>query len=437
MDTASSPDSINANYQAGGIISVSELLKKSFQLNVKIFWKFIATTLLPALGIVPGMVLIYLAFILLTTIILLGNTTLTIAVAVIVGLLVIALFIAIIYLSFIAQAAIMTLIASVNFGQEVTVWQNFKNAKKYAHKLVIVNLITGLSIYAWSLLFVIPGFVYMIFYSLSQWTFMGEGFAASSAKARSEELITGLWWPVALRYLALLGIEFAMLLPLIVFAKVWWLSLIWTMVFFVFNIFMIPFPWVYSFYLYMDLAGRRKDSAVIKKEKGGGYIIVVIIILFLAFASIPVLSFLALSKLNTESGSRLLGFSKQENQSMDILENLITNDSIEKAKIKSRDSKRISDIKQIQTALELYYNDKNEYPDNIEFGKPFGVYMSELPINPKPNDGVCPQDQEYTYLRIDKINYEINYCLGEDTLSNGIQLKAGINNATPRGLANE
>lgn len=36
--------------------------------------------------------------------------------------------------------------------------------------------------------------------------------------------------------------------------------------------------------------------------------------------------------------------------------------ALNNARSKSRDAKRVSDIKQIQTALELYYNDQNSYP---------------------------------------------------------------------------
>ncbi|OGF31319.1 hypothetical protein A3H09_03530, partial [Candidatus Falkowbacteria bacterium RIFCSPLOWO2_12_FULL_45_13] len=36
--------------------------------------------------------------------------------------------------------------------------------------------------------------------------------------------------------------------------------------------------------------------------------------------------------------------------------------ALNNARMKSRDAKRVSDIKQIQTALELYYNDANSYP---------------------------------------------------------------------------
>ncbi|MFH0856720.1 MAG: prepilin-type N-terminal cleavage/methylation domain-containing protein, partial [bacterium] len=36
--------------------------------------------------------------------------------------------------------------------------------------------------------------------------------------------------------------------------------------------------------------------------------------------------------------------------------------SLNTARAKARDARRISDVKQIQTALELYYNDKGAYP---------------------------------------------------------------------------
>jgi len=36
--------------------------------------------------------------------------------------------------------------------------------------------------------------------------------------------------------------------------------------------------------------------------------------------------------------------------------------SLSNARAKSRDAKRVGDMKQIQTALELFFNDKNRYP---------------------------------------------------------------------------
>jgi prepilin-type N-terminal cleavage/methylation domain-containing protein len=39
--------------------------------------------------------------------------------------------------------------------------------------------------------------------------------------------------------------------------------------------------------------------------------------------------------------------------------------ALNNARAKSRDTKRVADIKQLTTALALYYNDKKEYPINF------------------------------------------------------------------------
>lgn len=85
------------------------------------------------------------------------------------------------------------------------------------------------------------------------------------------------------------------------------------------------------------------------------------------------------------------------------------------ARQKSRDAKRLSDIKQIQTALELYFTDQNGYPVSAEAlvlgganAKCLGangfksggtgnectapVYMGAIPANPTPGGA----DYSYT-----------------------------------------
>ena len=77
--------------------------------------------------------------------------------------------------------------------------------------------------------------------------------------------------------------------------------------------------------------------------------------------------------------------------------------SLNNARTKSRDAKRLSDIKQIQTGLELYFADQNTYPA-VATAKTLGitgaltltstsgfsdlttgtVYMSKVPANPTP-----------------------------------------------------
>lgn len=110
--------------------------------------------------------------------------------------------------------------------------------------------------------------------------------------------------------------------------------------------------------------------------------------------------------------------------------------ALNNARSKSRDSKRISDIKQIQTALELYYNDNNAYPAAVTAGSAIGVatvYMAVVPTNPAPtNDGTCPASLAYTYSQADTGTYSLFYCLGGVT--GGVA--AGPHVATPAGIAN-
>lgn len=111
--------------------------------------------------------------------------------------------------------------------------------------------------------------------------------------------------------------------------------------------------------------------------------------------------------------------------------------ALNNARQKSRDAKRISDIKQIQTSLELYFNDANGYPELVTTGNTLEydntIYMSIVPDNPEPRtDGPCP-GIDYAYTQDDSgTSYTIVYCLGGTT--GGVS--AGTTNATPAGIDN-
>ena len=107
------------------------------------------------------------------------------------------------------------------------------------------------------------------------------------------------------------------------------------------------------------------------------------------------------------------------------------------ARVKARDSKRLSDLKQLQTALELYYTDQNAYPSGsgVALGDSthaclnasgFGstgcanAYMGQVPVD--------PQSGNYTYTAASS-SYSVTATL-EGTvngLSSGVTLSpAGI-----------
>jgi general secretion pathway protein G len=110
--------------------------------------------------------------------------------------------------------------------------------------------------------------------------------------------------------------------------------------------------------------------------------------------------------------------------------------ALNNARQKSRDAKRISDIKQIQTALELYYNDANGYPATADVTEGGDItysgttYMNIIPSNPDPVDG-CTVGTDYTYTQTSSgASYTLVYCLGGATGGLG----DGVHTATPAGI---
>ncbi len=99
------------------------------------------------------------------------------------------------------------------------------------------------------------------------------------------------------------------------------------------------------------------------------------------------------------------------------------------ARAKARDARRVSDVKQIQTALELYYNDQGDYPASTTALQP--AYMGTVPTAPTPADGsACASENSYTYTKATAGTYTLTYCLGAATGG----LPIGLGTATPAGI---
>jgi general secretion pathway protein G len=132
--------------------------------------------------------------------------------------------------------------------------------------------------------------------------------------------------------------------------------------------------------------------------------------------------------------------------------------ALNSARQKSRDSKRVADIKQIQTALELYFADNNQYPAQASAAE-LGVaatrtlcstgagagtfnatctgttYMGLVPAKPSPNDGTCAASgnpsNAYMYVSTTPFSsYTITFCLGGQVGD----LPAGAHTANPNGI---
>ncbi|HTW96309.1 MAG TPA: prepilin-type N-terminal cleavage/methylation domain-containing protein, partial [Candidatus Methylomirabilis sp.] len=113
--------------------------------------------------------------------------------------------------------------------------------------------------------------------------------------------------------------------------------------------------------------------------------------------------------------------------------------ALNSARTKARDAVRLANIKQIQTALELWYNDVSRYPTSAEvtFNSPLtsnGItYMALLPTAPTPTDGTCSAaENTYNYIGYaGGTTYGLSYCLGGASGSIG----AGFHTAYPGSLS--
>lgn len=119
--------------------------------------------------------------------------------------------------------------------------------------------------------------------------------------------------------------------------------------------------------------------------------------------------------------------------------------SLNEARLKARDARRLADVKQMITALELYYSSCYQYPTtvntggNIAGGPPdcpgnTSVYLGMVPRNPLPwNDGGC-SGNDYSYVRDNVNSYTITYCIGQNVQG----ITGGVDHhATPAGMVND
>lgn len=129
--------------------------------------------------------------------------------------------------------------------------------------------------------------------------------------------------------------------------------------------------------------------------------------------------------------------------------------SLNSARQKSRDAKRVSDMNQLAKALELFYNDAAGYPTGTGYTTAGGAllgstvvvgsnrigggtlnltptYVTGLPSAPIPVDGTCnATNNRYTYeADMAGTTYTLSFCIG----ANVGGLSAGVRYLTPAGF---
>lgn len=95
----------------------------------------------------------------------------------------------------------------------------------------------------------------------------------------------------------------------------------------------------------------------------------------------------------------------------------------------NNDPRRLADIRQLASALELYFNDNNSYPTGGLF-QLAPNYITVVPSAPTPAGGSCSQSQNsYTYYSSGS-SYQLSFCLGASTSG----YSAGVHVLSPAGI---
>jgi type II secretion system protein G len=104
------------------------------------------------------------------------------------------------------------------------------------------------------------------------------------------------------------------------------------------------------------------------------------------------------------------------------------------SQLRARDAARKADIKNVDTALRVYYNDKGEYPDDDSSFRIMGCGASGTSVcqwgsiwqagttvymNKMPKDSLSPT-RNYRYTFVDEDNFTLQACLENATDQNGI-----------------
>jgi prepilin-type N-terminal cleavage/methylation domain-containing protein len=113
--------------------------------------------------------------------------------------------------------------------------------------------------------------------------------------------------------------------------------------------------------------------------------------------------------------------------------------ALQQARQNARDAKRMADMKQVQTALELFFNENGRYPTTEEWSNgtitsssSHEVFMYSIPTAPSPADGDCLEaSNSYAYIpAVDGSTYTIDFCTGKQVSD----LPGGAKQMTPGGI---
>ena len=116
------------------------------------------------------------------------------------ALLIFCCFVLALYFIIRAYIGVFLLVKKDYVGNELEI---FKETKKYFWSYIWLGVLTTIFVLLWTLLLIIPGIIFSVFYSFAVYAFFFEGLKGMAAIRRSVSLVKNYWWAVFGRFIVI------------------------------------------------------------------------------------------------------------------------------------------------------------------------------------------------------------------------------------------
>ena len=123
---------------------------------------------------------------------------------------------------------------------KVSIKKVFLSTKPYLWSFFWVSFLSGIATAVGFILFIIPGIIFGVWFSLSLYVFIFEDIKGTSALKKSKEMVKGYWWPVFGRII-IIGVISWLVSSIEFFGPI--INLL----------FVVPFSIVFEYLIYQDL----------------------------------------------------------------------------------------------------------------------------------------------------------------------------------------
>lgn len=213
-----------------------------------------------------------------------------------------------------------------------------------------LSFLSGIIIFAGFVLFIIPGIIFTLWFSLAFYVMVTEDMKGLNALLKSKEYVKGRLLGVLWRFVLLLILVFPLIIPILLVSLLN-IKILSEILDAIFTLIISPFVLVYGFLVYKNLRFLKGN---ISFEPTGRSKLFLILITFLGllFAIVPILLVGFLSIMNP--------FSQMRN---------------------ARDAQRKNNRLELRNALDRYYVEKNTYPGKLDELVP--DHMRIIPVDPQ------------------------------------------------------